>query len=274
MSNMKVAAVLATAILFVSDAQQTLAATVGAGTSGPQTGGDTGTPTNVDLTSPLVLAAGSYDVLNFDTRALAAMGVNAIQPFLTTGGPNNHTVIWVGPEFIPPFSGTHNVVYAPGEQQFTLDSEQTIYAGVDSLGAIVPFVSGGLTDHNSTVSLGPLSVGQTLSGFSAPNLGRTYLFGMNVEPATTPLVGDLDGDGFVGIGDLNLVLSNWNQNVPPANPLADPSGDGFVGIDDLGQVLGNWNAGVPPNDQAAIPEPGTLGILGVLSMLSKRKQRE
>ena len=39
-----------------------------------------------------------------------------------------------------------------------------------------------------------------------------------------PLVGDLDGDGFVGIDDLNIVLSEWNQSVPPANAQADPSG--------------------------------------------------
>ncbi len=73
--------------------------------------------------------------------------------------------------------------------------------------------------------------------------------------------GDLDGDGFVGINDLNIVLANWNQNVPPANPLADPSGDGFVGIDDLNAVLGNWNAGTPPTAQANIPEPTTCMLL-------------
>ena len=73
------------------------------------------------------------------------------------------------------------------------------------------------------------------------------------------LDGDLDGDGFVGINDLNIILANWNQSVPPGNPLADPSGDGFVGIDDLNEVLGNWNAGTPPT--MAVPEPGTLGLL-------------
>lgn len=69
--------------------------------------------------------------------------------------------------------------------------------------------------------------------------------------------GDLDGDGFVGIADLNIVLGAWNQAVPPGNPLADPSGDGFVGISDLNIVLGNWNAGVPPVSNL-VPEPGTL----------------
>ena len=69
--------------------------------------------------------------------------------------------------------------------------------------------------------------------------------------STTAIMGDLDSDGFVGINDLNIVLGNWNLNVPPGDPLADPSGDGFVGIDDLNIVLGNWNAGTPPVAEAS-----------------------
>ena len=88
-----------------------------------------------------------------------------------------------------------------------------------------------------------------------------------------PLVGDLNGDGFVGIIDLNIVLSAWNQNVPPANPLADPSGDGFVGIDDLNAVLGNWNAGTPPTNGAAIPEPATVALLGMGGLVLSGRRR-
>jgi hypothetical protein len=81
---------------------------------------------------------------------------------------------------------------------------------------------------------------------------------------TLGLPGDLNGDGFVGITDLNIVLGNWNQNVPPGDPLADPSADGFVGIDDLNTVLGNWNAGTPPvGVLGGIPEPSTLALLAV-----------
>ncbi len=64
--------------------------------------------------------------------------------------------------------------------------------------------------------------------------------------AGTAIDGDLNGDGFVGLDDLDLVLGNWNQNVTPGDKLSgDPSGDGFVGLDDLDIVLGNWNAGTP-----------------------------
>jgi PEP-CTERM motif len=86
------------------------------------------------------------------------------------------------------------------------------------------------------------------------------------------LAGDLNGDGFVGIADLNIVLGSWNQSVPPGNPLADPSGDGFVGIADLNVVLGNWNAGTPPTDGAAVPEPTSLVLiaLGGVAVLRRR----
>ncbi|GAB4110824.1 MAG: hypothetical protein Kow00105_19580 [Phycisphaeraceae bacterium] len=93
---------------------------------------------------------------------------------------------------------------------------------------------------------------------------------LTVVPAAIP--GDLDGDGFVGIADLNIVLSNWNQAVPPGNPLADPSGDGFVGIEDLNEVLSNWNAGTPPQSSSNIPEPGVVATLGVLGAFMLRRR--
>jgi uncharacterized protein DUF4832/uncharacterized protein DUF4874 len=77
------------------------------------------------------------------------------------------------------------------------------------------------------------------------------------------ITGDLDGDGFVGITDLNIVLGAWNQNVPPGNPFADPSDDGFVGIEDLNVVLGNWNAGTPPRAEVEDQIQESAGITPV-----------
>ncbi len=86
------------------------------------------------------------------------------------------------------------------------------------------------------------------------------------------LEGDLDGDGFVGLDDLDIVLSHWNTNVT-AGELSegDPTGDGFVGLDDLDLVLSNWNAGSPP--LSAVPEPGTLGLLAIASMIVACRRR-
>jgi T5SS/PEP-CTERM-associated repeat protein len=104
-------------------------------------------------------------------------------------------------------------------------------------------------------------IGSSITG----GLGFDVVYGVNdiTLQVIAALQGDLDGDGFVGISDLNIVLGNWNQNVPPADPLADPSGDGFVGINDLNAVLGNWNAGTPPAaESGTIPEPGALVLMG------------
>jgi len=103
----------------------------------------------------------------------------------------------------------------------------------------------------------------TAVGRLAPNSPDQFVLLTPLPPA---LEGDLDGDGFVGIDDLNMVLSNWNQNVPPGNPLADPSGDGFVGIDDLNTVLGNWNNGTPPSSAANIPEPSSALMIGLTGL--------
>lgn len=79
------------------------------------------------------------------------------------------------------------------------------------------------------------------------------------------LAGDTNGDGFVGIGDLNLVLSIWNTD-GTLDPRADVNGDGFVGINDLNTVLGNWNSGTPPLTNSNIPEPATSMLFGLAGM--------
>ena len=76
------------------------------------------------------------------------------------------------------------------------------------------------------------------------------------------LKGDLNGDGFVGISDLDIVLAHWNQTVTPGDA-ADPSGDGYVGIDDLDSVLGAWNLGTPPVPAVSTPEPTAALLLGL-----------
>lgn len=88
------------------------------------------------------------------------------------------------------------------------------------------------------------------------------------------LQGDLDGDGFVGITDLNLVLSSWNNTVQDGHP-ADPTSDNFVGIEDLNVVLGNWNTGTPPNSDATsnIPEPTSFTLLTLSSLFLCHRHR-
>jgi hypothetical protein len=134
-----------------------------------------------------------------------------------------------------------------------------------------------LLNGNISETVGVIELGFGYRHFSTPGVSSFGVLGVSSLTVTGPslvIEGDLDGDGFVGITDLNIVLSAWNQNVPPGSPPADPSGDGFVGIEDLNIVLGNWNAGTPPNNGANIPEPGTapLLLLTGISMLRRHNR--
>ena len=148
------------------------------------------------------------------------------------------------------------ITYTVGDSTFDLSVDSNSASGLSLTSATVPteinrvkIMSGG---SNSTVSYldNPLVTSDSVGG----------------------LEGDLDGNGFVGVDDLNIVLVNWNQNVPPANAEADPSGDGFVGVDDLNIVLVNWNNGTPPA-ATTVPEPASMGVLGVMLALASHRRR-
>ncbi len=128
--------------------------------------------------------------------------------------------------------------------------------------------------HSTIFNFDPSSLGYgDVMGSTTIEQSLAWIMNTINPPAIT---GDLDGDGFVGIDDLNIVLSNWNQNVLAGEiGLGDPSGDGFVGIDDLNTILSNWNAGTPPTANqlsGLVPEPTTLLILTVGSGLLLRRR--
>ncbi|MFI4861092.1 MAG: choice-of-anchor tandem repeat NxxGxxAF-containing protein [Phycisphaerales bacterium JB063] len=101
------------------------------------------------------------------------------------------------------------------------------------------------------------------------NGGSSGLFVVNTLDF---LAGDLNGDGFVGVEDLDILLANWGSSVPTSNlTLGDASGDGFVNQVDLDIVLNHWGDGVPP---ANVPEPGGAALLtlGTLALLRRRRR--
>jgi len=109
---------------------------------------------------------------------------------------------------------------------------------------------------------GTLTIDVVASEAGASRFG--YLSLLEIKAQVVNLPGDLDGDGFVGLSDLDLVLLNWNLDIQSADPRADPSNDGFVGLDDLDIVLVNWNTGTAPQALANIPEPAGLMWGGVV----------
>jgi hypothetical protein len=62
--------------------------------------------------------------------------------------------------------------------------------------------------------------------------------------------GDVNADGKVDGGDLNIILSNWNES-GTAWDTGDLTGDGFIDGGDLNILLSNWNAQPVPVTSAS-----------------------
>ncbi|MEM7627095.1 MAG: PEP-CTERM sorting domain-containing protein [Planctomycetota bacterium] len=107
---------------------------------------------------------------------------------------------------------------------------------------------------------------------------------INIGADLVALIGDFNGDGFVGFDDLNLVLLNFGDAVLPEgfdeaglDPATSPGGvfDGILGQNELDDVLLNFGNGtVPGGSITAVPEP-TTGLLlatGGLWVLRRRSK--
>jgi hypothetical protein len=79
-----------------------------------------------------------------------------------------------------------------------------------------------------------------------------------------PAQGDADGNGRVDQADLATVLNHYNQSFDSnAWAYGDFNSDGLVNGADFNVVLSNYNQGTTSSNlTAAVPEPGTLLLLG------------
>ncbi len=167
--------------------------------------------------------------------------------------------------------GGDEVMSAPGDSGGPTFINDLI-AGITSYGLRLD-LRGGKPPRSSDVDM---QLNSTFGEFAVDTRVSYFADWIDANMTAVPLpliAGDLNGDGFVGVEDLNLVLGAWNQNVTPGDLLSgDPSEDGFVGIEDLNTVLGNWNVGTPPGGGNAVPEPASFAFLTLAAMaLSVRR---
>ncbi|XAM01126.1 PEP-CTERM sorting domain-containing protein [Phycisphaeraceae bacterium D3-23] len=90
---------------------------------------------------------------------------------------------------------------------------------------------------------------------------------VEVMTSETP---DLNGDGFVGAADLDILLANWGSTTG-TTATGDANGDGVTNQLDLDIVDANWGEGTPPS--SVIPEPGSLAVLAVGGLALLRRRR-
>ncbi len=174
------------------------------------------------------------------------------------------------------FNGDFTGNTAPGKYELIMDG--TVLDTLNFNGSVISpgqTIRGTLQADLANVSPGVHALQVQVTRPSL-NSRIIYHYFDNISVTSLLIEGDLNGDGFVGIADLGLVLGAWNSNVSPGELLlGDPTGDGFVGIADLNTVLGNWNASAPPAAEtiASIPEPGSLALLLVMGVSASHRRR-
>ena len=90
-----------------------------------------------------------------------------------------------------------------------------------------------------------------------------------------PQPGDYNGNGLVEQADLDLVLLNWGQSFGglPAQWVKERPSIGIVDQEELDRVLLNWgNTAAGLQAATAVPEPGSLVLLGASSILLLRRR--
>jgi len=107
------------------------------------------------------------------------------------------------------------VNYSAGAEQFTLAAATDVRVGffTQNQGSAILALDGNdsgsgssTTSHDNDFAA-PTGAGESVAGFSHPNIGRTYAFEINVSPVPEPSA------FFIGLlGVLGLAACRWRRN--------------------------------------------------------------
>jgi hypothetical protein len=144
-------------------------------------------------------------------------------------------------------------------------------AGINNAGTIAGFYTDGANAFH-----GFLDVGGTFTSINDPNGTNTQLFGLN---NTGLAVGSyVDGAG-VNEGFVYNILTNTYETVDDPNNSAtaafNVTGTFINGVNDAGELVGFYSDGTNVDGFAAtpVPEPGTLGLCGLVAIAAGLVQR-
>lgn len=95
-----------------------------------------------------------------------------------------------------------------------------------------------------TATPGPKSGVLTILSDDPDQPARMVMLTGMVEAVTPACPGDADGDGFVGLSDISVVVTFWGQ--PASGPeQGDLDNDGMVGLSDLSVIIDQWGTICP-----------------------------
>ncbi|MCK4849867.1 MAG: PEP-CTERM sorting domain-containing protein, partial [Phycisphaerae bacterium] len=175
---------------------------------------------------------------------------------------------------------TYVTIGSPGAGEQPANTE--VFGGALSLGGAPGEET--FTDQNIDIAWGPDGGVQTGSGefhvarvtLKSGITATWSLMGLEFggEPVLiagaslfTPLPGDVDGDGFIDDNDLTIILNNWGKSGQGWFG-GDLNSNGVVDGPDYAEVLSYWAPPAEPLEAAGVPEPLTLAILGIGSLLA------
>ncbi len=131
-----------------------------------------------------------------------------------------NSLIGIDPEFVDAYEADYRLTSSSP----ALDAGENGYVDGSRVNEGYPLVETDLSG-NSRIGNGTVDIGAYEFHFGA---------------------GDLNGDGAVDSGDLDIIRANWGRCVPVgAVALGDPTNDGFVNGDDLEVVRANWGTRTP-----------------------------
>ncbi len=139
---------------------------------------------------------------------------------------------------------------SPNADIFVIDisnNNGSTWTNVETIGPAGPETGGGWFLHSLHVSDFVEPTNEVRLRFIAADEGDGSLVEAAVDDLAIsfvicdePVLGDLDGDGHVGVKDLLILLGSWGPCADCKDCPADLDGDCIVGVKDLLILLGNW----------------------------------